>query len=80
MNQHQTEINSQDYSHTMFGQRQVSTAVEDVGCKTTDEKFDGEKRDVSVGHNARHQRIAFAGNIEPDPKNRQFGIEPIQDE
>src|SRR4029453_1711289 len=77
MDEHQGKINHQHTGQSVFGKCQVSTAIECVGGKCADQKFDCEKRKWPMTEDASHQTVAFRSNIQIYPEECQLSIEPV---
>jgi len=80
VNQHEPDVNSDRNWQTASGKRQVAAAIENERGKGADSEFEAEKRPVAATEQARHQRVAFAGQIQVQPKQCELGVEPVESE
>lgn len=56
----------------------MRATVEDVCGEAADGEFENEKRQLAMLEQASHERVAFAGDVQAQPKNRELGVEPVQ--
>ena len=75
---HQDEINDERRGQAASGKRQMRATVKDVSSERADDKFDYEKRNLAVREHARHERVAFGGEVQVNPEQRELRIEPVQ--
>lgn len=80
MYEHERDVDRQNESHAAFGDWQMSATVEDVGSGSADGEFNGEEREPTVFEQAGHERVAFGGDIQAQPKQCKLGVEPIERE
>ena len=78
MNDHEAEINDECDGQATSGKRKMRAAVKYKSGERADSEFDNEKRDFTVFEHARHERVAFGGDVQVDPEQRELGIEPVQ--
>ena len=78
MNEHQRDVKREDERHSALGNRQVSTAIENVGSSGADCEFDREKRERAVFEQASHERVSLGRDIQSHPKKCKLGIEPVK--
>jgi hypothetical protein len=64
----------------MPGERQMSTAIKDAGGNSADRDLGAEESQFAVIEDARHECVAFGGDIHANPNNCQLGIKPVQSE
>ena len=80
MNRHQENVNSEHGIQTMFGEWQVSAAIEYVIGETADSDLRAKKLEVAMFHEAGHQGVAFTGDVQANPNERQLGVNQVQSE
>src|SRR5215211_7549858 len=64
----------------MFGERQMSAAVKDVGGNSADCDLGPEESQFAVVKDAGHECVSFGGDVHANPENCELGIEPVQSE
>ena len=58
----------------------MPAVIENQSGEGADGEFETEKRPIAVREQARHERVAFSGEIHMQPEKRELGIEPIESE
>ena len=56
----------------------MRAAIKYVSGEGADGEFENEKRHFAVREHARHERVAFGGEVQVDPEQRELGIEPVE--
>ena len=77
---HQARVDDQRDGKTASGQRKMRATIEYVSRGSANGEFENEKRHFAVLEQSRHERVAFGGDVQVDPEQRELRIEPIQAE
>lgn len=75
---HQARVDDQRDGKTASGQRKMRATIEYVSRGSANGEFENEKRHFAVLEQSRHERVAFGGDVQTQPKERELGVEPVE--
>ena len=56
----------------------MRATVKNVSGEAADGEFENQKGQLAMLEQGSHEGVAFAGDVQAYPKNRELGVEPVQ--
>ena len=75
---HQSSVDDQCGRQATPREAKMRATVENERSKRSDGEFEYEKRYLAVREQARHEQVAFTGDMQMDPEQRQLSVKPVQ--
>ena len=75
---HQGAIDDECDGKTASGEGQMRATIKDISGEAADGEFENEKRPLAMLEQLRHECVAFGGDVQAHPKQRELGIEPVE--